>query len=68
MRGLNMTAIIRKTKKAISPDTEAAATTICLPDRDARIAEIAYHKAECRGFEPGHEVEDWLEAEQEFML
>lgn len=62
-----MSATIRKIKKAISPDTDTA-TTICLPDRDARIAEIAYYKAECRGFEPGHDVEDWLEAEREFML
>ncbi len=30
-----------------------------------RIAELAYQKAECRGFEPGHEWEDWLEAEAE---
>jgi hypothetical protein len=28
-----------------------------------RIAEAAYYCAEKRGFEPGHELEDWLEAE-----
>lgn len=33
--------------------------------RAARIAEIAYFKAEKRGFEPGHEAEDWLAAEAE---
>jgi hypothetical protein len=27
------------------------------------IAEAAYYYAEKRGFEPGHELEDWLEAE-----
>jgi hypothetical protein len=27
------------------------------------IAENAYYRAERRGFEPGHEVEDWLAAE-----
>jgi hypothetical protein len=27
------------------------------------IAEAAYYNAERRGFEPGHELEDWLEAE-----
>ena len=27
------------------------------------IAEAAYYCAEQRGFEPGHELEDWLEAE-----
>ena len=29
------------------------------------IAELAYYKAEKRGFAAGHETEDWLEAEQE---
>jgi DUF2934 family protein len=29
------------------------------------ISEAAYFKAEKRGFEPGHEDEDWLEAEKE---
>jgi hypothetical protein len=29
------------------------------------IAEIAYHKAEKRGFKPGREFDDWLEAEAE---
>ena len=37
-----------------------------ITDREAGIAELAYLKAENRGFEPGHEFEDWLEAEQEF--
>ena len=30
-----------------------------------RIAIAAYYKAEARGFEPGHDVEDWLAAEAE---
>jgi Protein of unknown function (DUF2934) len=30
-----------------------------------RIAIAAYYRAERRGFEPGHEIEDWLEAERE---
>ena len=29
------------------------------------ISELAYYKAEKRGFAAGHEIEDWLEAEQE---
>ena len=29
------------------------------------IAEHAYYKAEKRSFAAGHEIEDWLEAEQE---
>ena len=34
--------------------------------RDAEIARLAYAKAEARGFAPGHEMEDWLEAEAEW--
>jgi Protein of unknown function (DUF2934) len=34
--------------------------------REAVIAELAYFRALNRGFEPGHEVEDWLAAEAEF--
>jgi hypothetical protein len=33
--------------------------------RHQRIAEIAYYKAENRGFHEGHAVKDWLEAEAE---
>jgi hypothetical protein len=29
------------------------------------IAEAAYYRAEKRGFEAGHEVDDWLAAERE---
>ena len=29
------------------------------------ISEAAYYRAEARGFEPGHEVEDWVEAERQ---
>lgn len=34
-------------------------------DRHACIAEAAYFTAEHRGFAPGHELEDWLQAENE---
>jgi hypothetical protein len=33
-------------------------------DREQLIAQEAYLRAERRGFEPGHEIEDWLEAER----
>jgi hypothetical protein len=32
-----------------------------------QIAEAAYYRAKERGFEPGHELEDWIEAESEVM-
>jgi hypothetical protein len=35
------------------------------PRRDDMIALDAYLRAERRGFEPGHELEDWLAAQAE---
>jgi hypothetical protein len=58
---------VKKSQENISnPDENSS--TICLQDRDAKIEELAYYKAESRGFEPGHELEDWLKAEQDFLL
>ena len=34
-------------------------------DLDRLIAEEAYYRAQSRGFEPGHEREDWIAAEKE---
>lgn len=34
-------------------------------ERYLLIAEAAYYRAERRGFAPGHELEDWLDAETE---
>jgi len=31
------------------------------------VAVNAYYRAEKRGFEPGHEMDDWLEAKQEII-
>ena len=55
-------------KQEVNSDPEESGNTLNSADRDARIAELAYLKAESRGFDPGHELEDWLEAEREFML
>jgi hypothetical protein len=35
--------------------------------RGERIARIAYQRFEDRGFEHGHDLEDWLEAERELL-
>jgi Protein of unknown function (DUF2934) len=34
-------------------------------ERHRRISELAYRRAAERGFAPGNELEDWLEAERE---
>ncbi len=36
-------------------------------DKQSRIAVLAYYKAEARGYEPGYEMQDWLDAESEIM-
>lgn len=46
------------------PD-DAASLRSQLDEMNARIAELAYYKAESRGFAPGNELEDWIEAEKE---
>jgi len=46
-------------KEKVDPAEAAAGRINC-------IATMAYYKAEARGFAPGKEVEDWLEAEAEF--
>lgn len=33
--------------------------------RNALVREAAYLRAQARGFEPGHELDDWLAAEHE---
>lgn len=45
----------------ITPKDNAALS----PEKHARIAQRAYELAKRRGFGPGREVEDWLEAERQ---
>lgn len=52
-----------------SPPTPTSLASPPLPYGDAReqgIALDAYYRAERRGFAPGSELTDWLEAEAEF--
>ncbi len=56
--------------KAAATSTSTSKTTtspvnISPEERWRMIAVAAYHRAEKRGFDPGHEVEDWLQAEKE---
>ena len=52
-----------------STDTAAGSKLSPAPraadERIRLIAEAAYYRAEARGFTPGGEVEDWLQAETE---
>lgn len=62
-----------KSKKRVSNDsaTDGAQHEAPEPagvfaqDRQRMIADAAYHRAQARGFAPGYELDDWLEAEAE---
>jgi hypothetical protein len=62
----------RGARKSTTKQSRTAAakidSKIDVEKRHALIAEAAYLRSERRGFEPGHEVEDWLEAETEIDL
>jgi hypothetical protein len=56
----------RKTITAPTGEGKPTLTRFVGPEhRAALIAEAAFFRAEQRGFNPGHEVEDWLAAESE---
>jgi hypothetical protein len=62
----------RLVEKAIEFIKELSAGRRTFTDADieplrSAIAEAAYYKAEKRGFTPGHELSDWLEAEIEIQ-
>lgn len=44
---------------------ESGSASITQEQRQFMICEAAYYIAEHRGFGPGHDVDDWLEAEQQ---
>lgn len=43
------------------------ALIIDVTDFNNQVAECAYYKAEQRGFLPGYEEQDWIEAEHEML-
>ena len=57
----------RVNQKVLAATPTAVAPHPC-EDREQLIRETAYFNAEGRGFEPGHELEDWLAAEHEVDL
>ena len=60
------TATRKARKKSTSPSKPGTSSIDITPEeRWKMIAGAAYHKAEKRGFAPGHELQDWAEAEKE---
>lgn len=62
-----MAMVSEREKKKYRLNPEDIVVVIQLPYFDDGIAKLAYFKAERRGFVPGYELDDWLEAEQEFV-
>lgn len=57
----------RKISSKVAPSVVMeAANSPYSEERLNAIATAAYYKAEARGFVPGLELDDWLEAEAEF--
>jgi hypothetical protein len=52
---------------ASMPTSGGVRAQVASEDTRRQIAEAAYFRAQERGFEPGHELEDWVEAESEVM-
>ena len=52
---------------SIEPALKLDSSEIEGDDKLSCIAVLAYYKAEARGYEPGHEMQDWLDAEAEIM-
>jgi len=63
--GPNDTAPKAKTVRTRASKVPSRAATVTAEERRQLIAAAAYYRAETRGFEPGHEDEDWLLAERE---
>lgn len=45
--------------------TEKPSPQVSSEDLQRLVAEAAYYRAQKRGFEPGYELQDWVEAEAE---
>ena len=58
------TRIAAEGKSALGTQPDGAAT-VSADERRAMVEQAAYFRAERRGFASGHELEDWVAAEQE---
>jgi hypothetical protein len=62
------TTLVRSKAMPDSPPDSIVTRNAALIEPDERralISECAYHRARERGFDPGHEIADWLAAEAE---
>ena len=52
----------------VEPFTGSARAETSAEELNKLIAESAYFRAQERGFAPGYELQDWIEAEAEVMI
>jgi hypothetical protein len=68
----SVTTVTSKPRVKSVKHSKAAAVEITMPEHTAdtheQIAKIAYGYWEARGFAPGCPEQDWIRAEQEFLL
>lgn len=58
-------AIVTKAARRAGSAAGMRRVPVSAEERERMIAMAAYYRAERRGFAPGHELEDWCEAEAE---
>lgn len=58
-------AAAKSAAKPVPPQAFQARAEISAEELRKLIAEAAYYRAKKRGFAPGYEVEDWVQAEAE---
>jgi len=56
-----------KSKQVKAEDRPAPGSGISAQERERFVAQAAYYRAEKRGFAPGYELQDWVEAEAEVL-
>lgn len=64
---MELETIDKDTTKLSTEKVKASKGVLNDEDIVTKIAVAAYYKAESRGYEPGHEIQDWLEAESEIL-
>jgi len=54
-------------KKVAEAEPEIVSESLTATDLRSMIETAAFYRASARNFEPGHELEDWLEAERQIL-
>ena len=62
-RGVHTGTVAKGQRAPGQPEHRAGGGHAANEERWRRIAEAAYYRAQARGFAPGQEIEDWLQAE-----